>query len=114
MQDAHHPPDPALEAQDTSDFSLSPVVVITLVGKAEDGEGDIGALHGVLERLKVCPMFQVFRSLGFFFKSFWLFFVPSISNKKTIRFGNLSVFYLRFCWAMQYSSYMFGVQKRRA
>eukprot|EP01061_Rhynchopus_euleeides_P017582 TRINITY_DN29194_c0_g1_i1.p2 TRINITY_DN29194_c0_g1~~TRINITY_DN29194_c0_g1_i1.p2 ORF type:complete len:199 (+),score=50.49 TRINITY_DN29194_c0_g1_i1:54-599(+) len=56
VQEAHQPPEPAPATVEANDYS--PTVVITLVGKAADGEGDVGALLGVLERLKQCPLFQ--------------------------------------------------------
>eukprot|EP01064_Diplonema_japonicum_P019456 TRINITY_DN2817_c0_g1_i1.p1 TRINITY_DN2817_c0_g1~~TRINITY_DN2817_c0_g1_i1.p1 ORF type:complete len:168 (+),score=15.31 TRINITY_DN2817_c0_g1_i1:76-579(+) len=65
VQDAYQPPAglPTSSVTQSGDWgALSPVVVISLVGGAVNGEGDMGALLGLLEKLKECPMFQAIAS----------------------------------------------------
>eukprot|EP01062_Namystynia_karyoxenos_P079935 TRINITY_DN8529_c0_g1_i1.p1 TRINITY_DN8529_c0_g1~~TRINITY_DN8529_c0_g1_i1.p1 ORF type:complete len:217 (+),score=53.81 TRINITY_DN8529_c0_g1_i1:80-652(+) len=45
-------------ADDDTQGGDPPAAVITLVGKADDGEGDVGAMHALLKRIKRCPVYQ--------------------------------------------------------
>eukprot|EP01059_Diplonema_ambulator_P033195 TRINITY_DN6824_c0_g1_i2.p1 TRINITY_DN6824_c0_g1~~TRINITY_DN6824_c0_g1_i2.p1 ORF type:complete len:174 (+),score=35.07 TRINITY_DN6824_c0_g1_i2:3-524(+) len=49
---------PAVNSHPGDWATLTPVVLITLVASATNGEGDVGALIGLLEKLKECPMFK--------------------------------------------------------
>ncbi|KAJ9436848.1 hypothetical protein DIPPA_28925, partial [Diplonema papillatum] len=62
VQDVHRPEVPVPQNSQDDWEAAPPTVVICLVGSAVDGEGDSGALIGLLDRLKECPMFQAIAS----------------------------------------------------
>eukprot|EP01060_Flectonema_neradi_P006075 TRINITY_DN14058_c0_g2_i1.p1 TRINITY_DN14058_c0_g2~~TRINITY_DN14058_c0_g2_i1.p1 ORF type:complete len:185 (+),score=44.77 TRINITY_DN14058_c0_g2_i1:72-557(+) len=58
LQEAIHPEvQPPPEQAGDWDTYL-PTVVVTLVGKAVGGEGDMGALITTIDRIKECPVFK--------------------------------------------------------